>query len=94
VRKDQKCRSISLDSKPEITLARSGTTQKEGQDKSDKSGRPEIPHIKQPKESLEAKLKNERNPIKRFFEMLGPGLITGTSDDDPSGIGTYAIVWF
>src|SRR5689334_11179925 len=22
--------------------------------------------------------------------MLGPGLITGASDDDPSGIGTYA----
>ena len=23
--------------------------------------------------------------------MLGPGLITGASDDDPSGIGTYSI---
>ena len=22
--------------------------------------------------------------------ILGPGLITGASDDDPSGIGTYA----
>ena len=22
--------------------------------------------------------------------MLGPGLITGASDDDPSGIGTYS----
>lgn len=32
----------------------------------------------------------ERNPVKRFFRMLGPGLITGASDDDPSGIGTYA----
>jgi NRAMP (natural resistance-associated macrophage protein)-like metal ion transporter len=31
------------------------------------------------------------NPIKRFFAMLGPGLITGASDDDPSGIGTYSI---
>jgi NRAMP (natural resistance-associated macrophage protein)-like metal ion transporter len=30
-----------------------------------------------------------RNPLKRFLEMLGPGLITGASDDDPSGIGTY-----
>jgi NRAMP (natural resistance-associated macrophage protein)-like metal ion transporter len=29
------------------------------------------------------------NPVKRFLEMLGPGLITGASDDDPSGIGTY-----
>src|SRR6266853_2218573 len=27
-----------------------------------------------------------------FLQMLGPGLITGASDDDPSGIGTYAQV--
>lgn len=26
---------------------------------------------------------------KNFLERLGPGLITGASDDDPSGIGTY-----
>lgn len=50
----------------------------------------QIPHNKQNAESLEAKLKGEKNPAKRFFEMLGPGLITGASDDDPSGIGTYA----
>ena len=25
-----------------------------------------------------------------FFATLGPGLITGASDDDPSGIGTYS----
>jgi Mn2+/Fe2+ NRAMP family transporter len=25
-----------------------------------------------------------------FLERLGPGLITGASDDDPSGIGTYS----
>jgi len=28
--------------------------------------------------------------IKYFLKALGPGLITGASDDDPSGIGTYA----
>jgi len=28
--------------------------------------------------------------IKRAFQILGPGLITGASDDDPSGIGTYS----
>jgi len=27
--------------------------------------------------------------IKRFWKLLGPGLITGASDDDPSGIATY-----
>jgi NRAMP (natural resistance-associated macrophage protein)-like metal ion transporter len=31
----------------------------------------------------------ERNPIKRFLKILGPGLVTGAADDDPSGIGTY-----
>ena len=25
-----------------------------------------------------------------FLKSLGPGLITGASDDDPSGIGTYS----
>jgi len=36
-----------------------------------------------------AEADRETNPIKRFFLVLGPGLITGASDDDPSGIGTY-----
>ena len=40
-------------------------------------------------ELLDAKLEREKNPIKRFLLVLGPGLITGASDDDPSGIGTY-----
>src|SRR5438477_13184351 len=30
-------------------------------------------------------------PIARFLKILGPGFITGASDDDPSGIGTYAV---
>ncbi|MBV9887994.1 MAG: divalent metal cation transporter [Acidobacteria bacterium] len=29
-------------------------------------------------------------PNKTFLEKLGPGLITGASDDDPSGIATYS----
>ena len=32
----------------------------------------------------------ENNPIRRLLNRLGPGLITGASDDDPSGIGTYS----
>jgi NRAMP (natural resistance-associated macrophage protein)-like metal ion transporter len=31
-------------------------------------------------------------PVRRFLKILGPGFITGASDDDPSGIGTYASV--
>ena len=38
---------------------------------------------------LDSAVEREKNPIKRFFLVLGPGLITGASDDDPSGIGTY-----
>jgi len=29
--------------------------------------------------------------LKKFFSLLGPGLITGAADDDPSGIGTYSV---
>src|SRR5579883_1867659 len=29
--------------------------------------------------------------VDEFFKDLGPGLITGCADDDPSGISTYAI---
>ena len=35
--------------------------------------------------------KESRNFIVRFFSTLGPGLITGAADDDPSGIATYSI---
>ena len=31
------------------------------------------------------------NRIERFFADLGPGLITGCADDDPSGISTYSM---
>jgi len=31
------------------------------------------------------------NPLVRYFKLLGPGLVTGASDDDPSGITTYSV---
>lgn len=33
---------------------------------------------------------NSTSRIKKFFSQLGPGLVTGASDDDPSGIATYS----
>src|SRR5437764_14631581 len=33
----------------------------------------------------------EPRAFRRFFADLGPGLITGAADDDPSGISTYSI---
>src|SRR5262245_1597116 len=29
--------------------------------------------------------------LRRYLRLLGPGLITGASDDDPAGIATYAV---
>jgi NRAMP (natural resistance-associated macrophage protein)-like metal ion transporter len=34
--------------------------------------------------------KIKSNKLIRFWKLLGPGLITGASDDDPSGIATYS----
>jgi NRAMP (natural resistance-associated macrophage protein)-like metal ion transporter len=34
--------------------------------------------------------RTKRNPVMRFFGVLGPGLISGAADDDPSGVATYA----
>ena len=47
------------------------------------------PAKKKKQQPLESQIEREKNPVKRFFMVLGPGLITGASDDDPSGIGTY-----
>jgi NRAMP (natural resistance-associated macrophage protein)-like metal ion transporter len=35
--------------------------------------------------------KERPSRIRRFFADLGPGLITGAADDDPSGIATYSV---
>jgi NRAMP (natural resistance-associated macrophage protein)-like metal ion transporter len=42
-------------------------------------------------ESTDADSAAGRNAIDRFFAELGPGLITGCADDDPSGISTYSM---
>lgn len=34
--------------------------------------------------------KKHTSKLKNFLKVLGPGLITGASDDDPSGIATYS----
>src|SRR2546421_12654555 len=35
--------------------------------------------------------KHSDNPLVRYFRALGPGLVTGAADDDPSGVTTYAV---
>jgi NRAMP (natural resistance-associated macrophage protein)-like metal ion transporter len=44
-----------------------------------------------PAEEPAAPLK-PRNAVLRFLAVLGPGLVTGAADDDPSGIATYSQV--
>lgn len=36
-------------------------------------------------------MKLKRGRVRKFFSELGPGLITGAADDDPSGISTYSV---
>ncbi len=40
--------------------------------------------------SANRKDKKKRGILSRFLKILGPGLITGAADDDPSGIATYS----
>lgn len=41
--------------------------------------------------SREAASEGASNAFMRYLRILGPGLIVGASDDDPSGIATYAV---
>ena len=52
---------------------------------------PIIPHKEPAIGSGEAQAAQAKNPLLRVLKILGPGFITGASDDDPSGIGTYSV---
>jgi NRAMP (natural resistance-associated macrophage protein)-like metal ion transporter len=39
----------------------------------------------------EPEARPKQNRVEQFFADLGPGLITGCADDDPSGISTYSM---
>lgn len=39
----------------------------------------------------EAQKPSSSKPERPWWEKVGPGLITGAADDDPSGIGTYSV---
>jgi len=56
-----------------------------------RSSKPVIPRNESDAILRVEELEREKNPFKRFLKILGPGFITGASDDDPSGIGTYAV---
>ena len=41
--------------------------------------------------TTKANKSEENSTVRGFFRDLGPGLITGAADDDPSGISTYSV---
>ena len=49
-----------------------------------------LPPIKDAKASGGVARRRRASPFNRFLKILGPGLITGAADDDPSGIATYS----
>jgi NRAMP (natural resistance-associated macrophage protein)-like metal ion transporter len=49
-----------------------------------------MPPSKAQKEENEFQRSGPWGRVKIFLAALGPGLVTGASDDDPSGIGTYS----
>ena len=51
----------------------------------------ETHHEGGPARVVTAESRYSRNPLVRYFRVLGPGLVTGASDDDPSGITTYSV---
>lgn len=51
---------------------------------------PRCASMSEPSKNLREDVKQPERP--RLLDVLGPGLITGASDDDPSGIATYSQV--
>jgi NRAMP (natural resistance-associated macrophage protein)-like metal ion transporter len=49
-----------------------------------------IPHKEPAGGTKTIETAEKRGRLRRFVSVLGPGLITGASDDDPSGIATYS----
>ncbi len=43
------------------------------------------------KNTADTSFTGRKRRVRKFFKELGPGLITGAADDDPSGISTYSV---
>ena len=79
-----------------ILFEESGESEVKAVDEAKSSGRPAAPQKKRISVSKPA------SRIRKALRILGPGLITGAADDDPSGIATcssvgaqfgYAMLW-
>ncbi|HLW65150.1 MAG TPA: Nramp family divalent metal transporter [Gemmataceae bacterium] len=52
---------------------------------------PKASELQQVNQRRPAKSMRPSGPFGRLVKLIGPGVITGASDDDPSGIGTYSM---
>ena len=64
---------------------------------SEHSGSPETDPLTKPNKSVRPRIgklpaRKSASWISKILKVLGPGLITGAADDDPSGIATYSSV--
>ncbi len=48
------------------------------------------PFFRRSNSSIRMTKKTRSNKLSRYWKIIGPGLVTGASDDDPSGIATYS----
>jgi NRAMP (natural resistance-associated macrophage protein)-like metal ion transporter len=70
---------------PASAVARNESRKREAQGPSAKMTTSEHP------DSRSAEKHKKPGILRRSFAVLGPGLITGAADDDPSGISTYSV---
>lgn len=49
------------------------------------------PNPSEEQSTAKAGMKSRLKGVEGFFQSLGPGVITGAADDDPSGISTYSV---
>jgi Mn2+/Fe2+ NRAMP family transporter len=63
----------------------------ESPQKKEGSGGPVSPQAVELRDQQSASSLSALSRVDVFFRDLGPGLITGCADDDPSGISTYSI---
>jgi NRAMP (natural resistance-associated macrophage protein)-like metal ion transporter len=56
----------------------------------DTAGRKPIPRVSTPDPSTRSADGSGDRPLSRALRVLGPGLVTGAADDDPSGIATHS----
>ena len=69
---------------PEAALPESLETPEDDERADDALAGPDLDHPAPPTSA------ERRSRLRGFLGILGPGLVTGAADDDPSGVATYS----